>query len=190
MNTNHSLADRSDNGLGRFHHQRPRRGITMLEVIIAGSMLAMVMTSLSVVLRTSRVAWEANDEDYGSMHHAHAVTRHLVRQSREASSVAAIAANELQLRMNDGSTLTWKHLAVGPDARPNVVMVTSSATGTESALAYDIRNLTFTGYMPDGLTQTKLAEDVRLIEIKAEVLLSRGSGSVQTVASKVWIRSW
>ena len=167
-----------------------RRGVTMLEVIIAGSMLAMVMTSLSVVLRTSRVAWEANDDDYGAMHQAHAVTRHFVRQAREASRVNAINTSSITLEMQDGDTLTWRHLPGTINGLTDAVMVNSTSVATESALAYQVRKLTFTGFKADSVTATKTASEVRVIEIAAEVVLPRGKGVTQTVASKVWIRSW
>ncbi len=85
-----------------------RKGLTLLEVVIAGSMLAVVMTSLSLVLRTARTSWEANDNDYGSIHYAHTVALHFVREAREARSVASFAANDVAFTLRDGSQLGWR----------------------------------------------------------------------------------
>lgn len=171
---------------------RRRSGITMLELVVAGSMLAIVMTSLSVVLRTSRQSWEANDSDAGSLQHAHAVTRHFVRQGRESLRVEAIAADgsDVTLGMRDGTTVRWSYVASTADGMTDVVMVESSATGGKSPLAHGIHNLKFTGYQADGFTPAVKVEKIRLVKISADVLLDRNNSAKRTVSSNVWIRSW
>ena len=162
----------------------------MLELVIAGSMMAMVMTSLSVVLRTGRVAWEANDNDYGGMHHAHAVATHFIRQAREARAVVNIGASGefVTLEMRDGGSVTWS-LSSGGAGSAGQVMV-SSGSGGVTPLAMSIGDLSFIGYRADGITVATDVDDIRLLMISVGVDLPRGHGSRQTVASKVWIRSW
>ena len=162
----------------------------MLELVIAGSMMAMVMTSLSVVLRTGRVAWEANDNDYGAMHQAHAVATHFIRQAREAREVVDIGTTGefITLEMRDGGTVTWS-LSAGGGGTSNQVIV-SSSSGSVSPLAHSIGDLSFIGYRADGITVETDVDDIRLVMISVAVDLPRGHGSRQTVSSKVWIRSW
>ena len=162
----------------------------MLELVIAGSMMAVVMTSLSIVLRTGRVAWEANDNDYGAMHHAHAVATHFIRQAREARGVANLGASGefVTLEMRDGSTVSWSLSSGGGGSAGQVIV--SSSSGVVTPLARSISNLSFTGYRADGVTVATDIDDIRLLMISVSVDLPRGYGSRQTVASKVWIRSW
>ncbi|MCA9125979.1 MAG: hypothetical protein KDB22_02800 [Planctomycetales bacterium] len=168
-----------------------RRGVTLLEMVIAGSLLAVVVTSLSVVLRTARVAWEVSDDDYAAMHYAQSVARHFVRQAREARTVTSMPAGGagISLQLRDGSTLTWQHIPAGDGTRENVVFVTFSDSGQQIPLAYNISNLSFTGYAADGVTATTNLADIRLIEIRVAALVSGGS-KVQTEMAKVWVRAW
>ncbi len=168
---------------------RRRYGVTLLEMIVAGTMLAMVMTSLSVDLRTSRAAWEANDNDTGTLQHAHAVSRHFVRQFREARKVIDLAPNAITLEMRDGNRLIWKHTGTsGSDA--GKVFVHSSDTGEESPLAEEILDLKFTGYKADGVTVTTNPSDVQLVKITVSVELDLAGENKRTIASNVWLRSW
>tara|TARA_R110002049_G_scaffold27321_2_gene94116 strand:- start:232997 stop:233485 length:489 start_codon:yes stop_codon:yes gene_type:complete len=162
----------------------------MLELVIAGSMMAMVMTSLSIVLRTGRVAWEANDNDYGALHHAHAVATHFIRQARETRGVVMIDSDgkSITLQNRDNSTVTWALSGGDSDIGHQVVVSTSS--GSASPLAHSISDLSFTGYRADGVTVETDVDDIRLVMISVSVDLPRGHGSRQTVFSKVWIRSW
>ncbi len=164
-----------------------RKGLTLLEVVIAGSMLAVVMTSLSLVLRTARTSWEANDNDYGSIHYAHTVALHFVREAREARSVASFAADDVAFTLRDGSQLGWRF---EPNGDSGVVYVRSSRIGEESPLAFGIHNLSFTGYLPDGITPATNLEEIALIEVQVSVRMARSSNSIQTIASRVWIRTW
>lgn len=164
----------------------------MLELVIAGSMLALVMTSLSVVMRTSRQSWEAGDNDYAMLAQAHAVSRHFVRAAREAEAVESLSAGGrgITLRMRDGSTTSWQWQATGTDGMTGVVDVHPSAEKSAIALAYDIDNLNFVGYDADGVTVVIAPDDIYLIEVTVEVVLPRGDSARQRIRSKVWIRSW
>ena len=161
----------------------------MLEVVIAGAMLAGVMTSLSIVMRTARQSWEMNDNESASLHQMHAVTRHFVRTAREARSVTAINSNSIALEMRDGSTnqWTWKSTA---DGLSNTVTVTSSTDNVESILAHDIQSIRFTGYDADGVSVTTNPQDTHVIAIRTTVELADVASPNHHVESKVWIRSW
>ena len=169
--------------------KRRRSALTLLELVIASSMLAVVVTSLSLVLRTARSSWEINDSSFGALQHAHAVARHFVRQAREAASVTALTGGgtSIGLQLRDGSQLTWSHASSG-GGFTDVVLVTFSATGDQIPLAYDIRNLSFIGYEADGTTVTTAADDIRLVQVN--VTVATPGGATQTVSSMVWIRAW
>lgn len=169
-----------------------RRGVSMLELVIAGSMMAVIMTSLSVVMRTSRQAWDAGEGDYSKLHQGHSVVRHFVRAAREAKAVDSIAAggSEIVLRDVDGTTRRWTWDVVGSGTMQGTVTTRTSTDKTDAILAYDINQLRFVGYKADGKTVTTTPGDIHLVEVTAEVTLPRGHQSQRRIVSKVWIRSW
>ena len=162
--------------------------MSMLELVIASSMLAMVLTTVGVVLRTGRIAWEAHSADYTRIEAAHATIRHIVRQVRQAEACAAISpsadnSGTLSLTMSDGSTVVWDH-----DDGANCVNYGVSSAG--SLLAPDITGLRFTGYRANGSTATTVPSEVRAIRIDVTVQLPVEVNATRVVTSWAWIRSW
>lgn len=168
--------------------RRGRRGMSLLELVIATSMLAMVMGAVSMILRTSRQAWEAHTGDYTRVEAAHATLRHLVREVRQADAVTAISpatdnSGQLGLLMPTGVTRLWDH-----DAPTNTVNFT--ATSGNGMLASEITGLRLTGYEADGITTTTVADDVQFLKIDVTVQLPREVNGTRVVSSYVWVRSW
>ncbi|MGB7345749.1 MAG: hypothetical protein WBD20_16150 [Pirellulaceae bacterium] len=163
----------------------------MLELIVAGSMLAGVMTSLSLVMRTSRQVWETNDSEYAVLHQMHAVSRHVVRSAREARGVSAINPNGsgVTLKMRDGTSTQWAWSSAGHGMK-NVVTFQNSAAANDSVLAKDIRSMTFSGFDADGVTAVTEPDDIRVLQFAVEVDVPRSAVAVRRIESKVWIRSW
>ncbi|GAB5405533.1 MAG: hypothetical protein Aurels2KO_37640 [Aureliella sp.] len=168
-----------------------RSGLTLLELVIASSMLAVLMTSLSAVLRTARVAWETSDGDYSAMHHASTIARHLVREAREARKVTYLSprGSEIELELSNGSTIRWSHKASSA-SMTDVVLVSDSKSGTTEPIAHGIRNLSFVGYKADAKTVATNIDDIQLIEVQVTVDTPSASVASQTVSSIVWIRAW
>lgn len=167
-----------------------RSGITLLELVISSTMLAVVASSLGLVLRTSRTAWEMNDTEYSAHHHGQTVVLHFLRQAREAKKVLSIGASSITLEDGNGGTLTWAHQATGPTGRNGTVVVTFGASGSPQPLAYDIRNLTFTGLEADGQTPSIDPSRIRALVVSATVEIPGNSTPLQTYSSRVWIRAW
>lgn len=168
-----------------------RPGLTLLELIVASSMLAVLMTSLTLVLRTSRVAWDTSDGDYSAMHHAATINRHLVRQAREARAVTYLSSDgsEIELEMTSGEMMRWSHASAG-GGMTDVVTVTYASTGDSIPLAQGIRSLSFLGYEADGTTLAASTDDIQVLEIRATVDTPLSAQPTQTVSSFVWIRAW
>lgn len=165
-----------------------RRGMSLLELVIATSMLAMVMGAVSMILRTSRQAWEAHAGDYTRVEAAHATLRHLVREVRQADAVTAVStaadnSGQLGLLMPTGETRLWDH-----DASTNTVNFT--ATSGSGILATDITGLRMTAYEADGTTTTTTADDVQFLKIDVTIQLPRSVSGTRVVSSYVWVRSW
>jgi hypothetical protein len=162
--------------------------MSLLELVIATSMLALVMTTVSVVLRTGRQAWEAHTADYERIEAAHGTLRHAVRQVRQASRVFAItpstdASGQLSLEMPDGSVVVWDH-----DDATNVMNY--GITTADALLARNIEEFRLTGFEANGTTVTVIPDDIRALRIEVTVQLPVESGGTRTVSSWAWIRSW
>ena len=175
----------------RVHNSRTKNGVTLLEVIVAGTMLAVIGSSLSVVLRTARQSWEANDQDYSAMHQAHSVALHFARQTRVARSVSQLASDgtSITLNMRDGTTSRWSLQPTGPDGLTDVVMFENSGTAGAEPLGHNIADLEFTGLSVDG-TVTSNVGDIRRIELRQNVPLTRTQRASQELRTLAWIRSW
>ena len=168
---------------------RPRRrGMSLLELVIATSMLAMVMGAVSMILRTSRQAWEAHAGDYTRVEAAHSTLRHLVREVRQADAVTAISlatdnSGQLGLQMPSGETRLWDH-----DSGTNTVNFTSTAGN--GMLANEITGLRLTGFRADGTTATTVPDEVQFLQIDVTIQLPREVNGTRIVRSFVWVRAW
>jgi hypothetical protein len=162
--------------------------MTLLELVIASAMMAMLLTAVTLVLRTGRQAWEAHEVDFTRLEGLHATLRHIVRQVRQADSVTALsAANNnsgfLTLAMPDGSTVAWAH-----DSGTNTVKC--GVTTADQLLASNITGLNFIGFKADGVTATSVPTEIQNLQISVTVQLPRETNATRTYSSKAWIRSW
>lgn len=162
--------------------------MSLLELVIATSMLATVMTTISVVMRTSRQAWEAHEDDYTRIESAHATLRHIVRQVRQADAVTEISnrndnSGRIGLLLPSGDTRIWDH-----DANTNTV--NCGIGSPDSLLAPDITGLRFIGLRADAATDATTADEVQCLQIDVTVQLPRDVNGTRTVSSWAWVRSW
>jgi type II secretory pathway component PulJ len=166
---------------------KARRALSLLELIIASSMLALLMTSVAVVLRTSRQAWEAHEADYSRLDALHATVRHIVRQVRQAREVTRISAENdtsglLGVRLADGSEIVWEHTSGA---------VLCGLGAADQLLATNIASLRLVGYRADGVTTTTTPADVQNVLVEATTVLpGRDVNATKTATAWVWVRSW
>lgn len=162
-----------------------RHGVTLLEVMLALSMCAAMMTSSFVVLRSSVTAWKAHEADLDRAGNAAALMRHLVQQVRQSAGVAAVSAagdssGALTVLRADGSTLAWDHSGTS---------VTLAVDGAApQPLADDILGLEFRGLLANATTAAADPGEVRVV--RAEVTVTQPAGGTRTVSSHIWLRSW
>jgi prepilin-type N-terminal cleavage/methylation domain-containing protein len=165
-----------------------RRGMSLLELVVASSMLALLMTSVAVLLRTGRQVWEAHEADYRRVEAAQATLRHVVREVRQAESVAAISAagdssGQLALLMPDGTLKVWDH-----DGATDTVNYGVNAAN--SLLAEEITGLAFAGFQADGVTAAATADEVQMLQIEVNIARPPGAAGGGTFRSWAWLRSW
>jgi type II secretory pathway component PulJ len=162
--------------------------MTLLELVIASSMMALLLTAVTLLLRTSRQAWEAHAENYTRLEGLHATLRHIVRQVRQADAVTAVStatdnSGGLTLAMPDGSSVAWDH-----DGTTNTVK--SGITTADQLLANNITGLNIVGYKADGVTPTAVPAEIQSLRIAVTVQLPREQFATRTYSSWAWIRSW
>jgi prepilin-type N-terminal cleavage/methylation domain-containing protein len=161
-----------------------RRAMTLIELLVASALTAVILTSSFMLVGTGHAAWTAQQADYVPLASAHAAVRHVVRHVRQARAVAALdPAGSLSLLMPSGQTLVWQYDSAGD----RVLFGVGSA---DDLLAEQITDLTLTGYEADGVTLATDVSEVHLIRCDAQVVLPRGAGATQTISSWAWMRSW
>ena len=164
-----------------------RRGVTLLEVVMAGTLAASLLATAHAVLRTVHAAAESLGREADVLHHADQALRFITRRCRGAARVTAIDPVGFPFRVAvDGGELEFSHwaaeervqfrdLRVGPDAHT----VADHVTGFAAAF-----------YEADAVTPTTDPAAARLIEITLTVDLPRDHAPARTVSGRVWVRPW
>ncbi|MGI9428305.1 MAG: hypothetical protein ACR2NM_06585, partial [Bythopirellula sp.] len=67
--------------------------MTLIEVMAATTIMATLMASTVVLVRSSYAVWQAAEADMEAAENAHAVLRHIVRNVRQASLVTLVTAS-------------------------------------------------------------------------------------------------
>jgi prepilin-type N-terminal cleavage/methylation domain-containing protein len=170
---------------------RPNRpGMTLLELMAAVTMMATLMASVVVLVRSSYAAWQAHETDMEAAETAYATLRHVVRHVRQASAVSAISdsvdtSGNLALVMHSGETRLWQHTG----GSKQVFYGVAPAVATQ-LLADNVNQVVFFGFEADGTTATTVVEDIRCVKCTVEVTMPAGGGTSRTLSSHAWLRSW
>lgn len=175
----------------RGRRRSSRLGVSLLELVVASSLLAGMVSGFSLIMRSARQSWELVDDEYAAMHQVQALVRHFVRAARESHGVVAISPDGTRITIEgEGDRrLTWSWNTSKGQSGGRVTF-RDSQRGGAADLAHDIRSLQFQGYALDGVTRTSDPEEIRVIEVAASVAPSEESAHLKTVRSKVWIRVW
>jgi type II secretory pathway pseudopilin PulG len=165
-----------------------RCGLSLLEMMVATAMMATLMASVVVVMRSGYAVWNAQEADIDVLENGYGVLRHFVQQMRQADSVTAISlpsdtTGDLSFLSATGVTRTWTH-----NGGPEQVYFNNGTSN--HLLANSIDALTFIGYEADGVTQTTVPDDIQVVQCAVQVTLLHGAGVTRTLTSRAWIRSW
>ena len=172
--------------------RQPRSGYSLLELIVAMSLLSVVMTATSSVLRTSRQVWEAHEADLTRLRTAHAVVRHIVREAREAREVIAVDANQpvgasLSVRLPDGDELTWQH----DGSASRVLFTQASVSNSAQVVAEQIDSLEFRPVLIDGSAYAPERTDrIQELTVLAGTTLPRETPVTRIAVASVWLRAF
>jgi type II secretory pathway pseudopilin PulG len=162
--------------------------MSLLEMMTATTIMATLMATVVVVVRSGYATWNAQEADIDRLENAYGVLRHIAQQLRQANSVTAISAaastnGSMSFLPASGATRTWSYNSGTSEVNFN--------NGTSNqALAKTINSLNFVGYKADGVTATTTVDDIQMVKCTVSVTLPRGGGVTKTVSCRAWIRSW
>src|SRR5262245_1054603 len=152
-----------------------RRGFTLIEIIAATAIMAMLTTSGFVLVRTANTAWLRHRDDVDRRREAIVTLQHIMRRVRQSTRVTAISASSntagsLTLLMSGGTAAAWSRNS----GTNQVLYGTSSPT---NLLANNITELSFVGLKADGSTATTNTELIHAVPGTDKYTVRRPSGS-------------
>jgi prepilin-type N-terminal cleavage/methylation domain-containing protein len=165
-----------------------RRGLSLLEMMVATAIMATLMASIVVVMRTGYSTWNAQEADIDALENGYGVLRHFVQQMRQATAVTVISApsdttGDLSFTTPNSVVRAWSH-----NGGPEEVYFNNGTSN--QLLAKNIDTLTFTGFEADGVTQTTVVDDIQVVQCAVQITLPHGAGVSRTLSCRAWIRSW
>lgn len=163
-----------------------RHGFSLLELLVAVTLLVSAVTAVSVLLRVNYDTWLDYQTDNLRHEAAVGVLRHMVRQVRQCEEVTAISSagdnsGSLSVRMPDGSTVVWDHTGT------NVLYGTTTAN---QLLGNNITGLTLVGYEVDGTTATTVVPDVHCVRVTVSYSLPNRATASRTLTASAWVRAF
>lgn len=163
-----------------------RRGFSLLELLVAATLMATIVTAATVVLRSTQTSWTAHASDQANLDAAYATLRHLTRNLRQAEAITAIStagdlSGSISALLASGQSVVWDHSGS---------QVTYGVGAPTSLLASGVSELSFVGYKADGVTATTAPAEVQSVVCTVKVSLQRSSTPTRTISSRIWLRAW
>jgi prepilin-type N-terminal cleavage/methylation domain-containing protein len=165
-------------------------GFTLVELMAATAILAVLTTASFTLIRTANDAWKRHRDDLQQRREAIGAMQHICRKIRQATSVTAISASgstsgNLSLTMADGMSALWAHNSTNKQ----ILYGTSTAN---NVLAQGITQLSFTGLTANGFVPTTDVTKIHCIQCTMRYNLSRPGGTTTTemVTCAAWLRAW
>ena len=162
--------------------------MTLLELVVAGTLAAAVVGSLHAALVGVTAATDDLRGENDVLRHADHALRFVTRRCRRADGVAAVtggANGDFSLAVGGGETLRFYR--VGRELRADDSRI---AAGSVRAVGEHLTSFTPTFYEADGATVTTDPAAAALIDIALTVDLPRDHQPGRTVRGRVWVRRW
>ena len=163
-----------------------RHGFSLLELLVAVTLLVSAVTAVSVLLRVNYDTWLDYQSDNLRHEAAVGVLRHMVREVRQCEAVTAISSaaddsGSLSLLMPDGSTVVWSHTGTNIHYGP---------TTADQLLGNNITGLTLVGYEDDGVTPTTTVQDIHTVKITVSYVLPQRATISRSLTANAWVRAF
>lgn len=168
-------------------HCRP--AFTLVEVIAATAIMAMLTTSSFAIVRTAHTAWMRHRDDSEQRREAVAALQHIVRSVRQATEVSAISgtsdmSGSVTLLMPDGTSAIWDH-----NSGTNQIFYGTATPN--SLLAEGITQLNFVGLTANGSSVSTDPSLIHAVTCTVQYALVRPSGTTtELVSCRAWLRAW
>ena len=164
-----------------------RPGMTLLETVLALSLMSIISLTAVLGVRTSWQAWSIQDQRSDTFQHLNGLLTHVTRHLRAVREVlyvsgSADASGNLEVRLPDGSVVKWFHENINREARYEI-----NGVAPTHLLAAGIDSLKFECFKIDGVTETTVPAEIRMIRTIASVTIPV-QGTPFSLSSTVWIR--
>jgi prepilin-type N-terminal cleavage/methylation domain-containing protein len=172
-----------------MNRTNPRAGFTLVEMMAATAMMAVLTTSSFALIRTANDAWRRHRDDSQQRRDAIAALQHVIRRLRQATEVSVISpagdwSGYMTLLMADGTTAMWDH-----DGATNQVLY--GTTLANNLLAEGVTGINFLGLSANGSTATTDPTKIHSVRVTVTYALNRPGGSTnETVSCVAWLRAW
>lgn len=169
-----------------FRARTTRNGFSLLELLVAVTLMVSAVTAVSVLLRVNYEAWIDYRSDNLRHESAVGVLRHMVREIRQCEEITAISAagdnsGSLTVRMPSGDSVVWDHEGT------NVLFGTTTA---DQLLGNNITVLRMVGYQYDGVTSATQPEEVQCVRITVSYTLPQKATANRTLTATAWVRAF
>lgn len=166
-----------------------RLAFTLVEVIAATAIMAMLTTSSFAIVRTAHTAWMRHRDDAQQRREGMAALQHIVRLVRQATEVAAISgtsdmSGSITLQMPDGTSAIWDH-------NSGTSQVLYGTVTPVNLLAEGITQLNFVGLTANGSGVSTDPALIHAVRCTVQYALVRPSGTTtELVTCLAWLRAW
>jgi|GEM_PF-2863278 len=172
-----------DDAARRTSKPMKTRAMTLLETMMAMSLMTMISVIGAQTVRTTWQAWDIQAGRSDTLQHLSGTLTHITRHLRSARTVVEVSGSTddsgyLAITLPDDSVVKWSH----DDGSGRVYYGIDPPT---SLLALDIDTLKFECFEIDGVTPTTTTADIRMIRITSSVTVT---GQSVTLSATVWIR--
>jgi prepilin-type N-terminal cleavage/methylation domain-containing protein len=155
-------------------------GLTLVELLIVMSVIAVLMIATVPHIRGSRQVWEVvGDRHAEVLQNARIGMDKMTREIRQARSISSVSGSYIEFADRDENDRKFQY---------NAGYLEYGPPGDLSMLAGPVDSLSFTYYQEDGVTETTTPDDARSVLIQLTTSDSEGKVEPITLSSRVFIR--
>ena len=155
-------------------------GVSLIELLIVLSMVAMVILAIVPHLRGGHQVWEVvGDRHADVLQNSRIGMDKMARDLRQALSIIDAGGDYIEFVDRDSNNIRFQH---------NAQYLEYGPPGSPAILAGPVNSLSFTYYEADGVTTTTSLGDIRSALIELTTFDSEGKVSPITLSSRVLMR--
>ena len=171
--------------INRMHCAYQYRAMTLLEAVLAMTILTTISLLGAEALRTTWQSWDIQDKRSEQLQHLEGALSHITRQLRTARNVVLVTpstdnSGAIHITLPDTTVVEWNH-----DEITNEINYTANLS--TSLLAAGIDELKFECYEIDGTTLTTNVPDIRTIRTTVTVIIPV-QNTPYSLSTTVWLR--